>query len=90
MLLITRSASASDLPMDRPDSFAARFLVPALFIPCVGARDDATAAKLFEAFKHGDLRSVRSLHRHTPPDSTIWCAGDGWWLSTAPFDQPAQ
>ena len=77
MLLITRAA-------DGAERFAARFLSPAMFISCVGARDDVTAAKLAEAFKRGDARNVRSLRRHTPPDGTAWCAGEGWWLSTAP------
>ena len=75
MLLITRNEN---------NSYAARFLSPAMFIPCVGARDDATAAKLSEAFKRGDMRNVRSLRRHTPPDETSWCSGEGWWLSTSP------
>jgi protein-L-isoaspartate(D-aspartate) O-methyltransferase len=74
MLLITR------VP---PDSYSARFLMPVMFIPCVGARDDETAKKLAEAFKRGDLRNVRSLRRNTPPDDTCWCSGNGWWLSTA-------
>jgi len=74
MLLITCSPTGS---------FAARFLCPAMFIPCIGARDDATASKLSEAFKRGDSRSVRSLRRDTQPDETCWCSGNGWWLSTA-------
>ncbi len=57
-----------------------------VFIPCVGARDEETAKKLTIAFKRGDMGSVRSLHRNTLPDNTCWCAGDGWWLSTAPND----
>lgn len=75
MLLVTRNEN---------NSFAARFLSPAMFIPCIGARDDVTASKLSEAFKRGDMRNVRSLHRQTPPDETSWCSGEGWWLSTAP------
>jgi hypothetical protein len=31
-----------------------------------------------------DFKSVQSLQRGTPPDETSWCAGNGWWLSTAP------
>jgi hypothetical protein len=54
-----------------------------MFINCQGARDEETAKKLAEAFKRGDLRSVRSLRRHTQPDETCWCEGKGWWLSTA-------
>jgi protein-L-isoaspartate(D-aspartate) O-methyltransferase len=74
MLLITR------VP---PDGYSARFLMPVMFINCQGARDEETAKKLAEAFKRGDLRSVRSLRRNTQPDETCWCGGKGWWLSTA-------
>jgi protein-L-isoaspartate(D-aspartate) O-methyltransferase len=74
MLLVTRTPA---------NKFDARFIMPVMFIPCVGARDDATAAKLAQAFQRGDMKNVRSLHRHTPPDETNWCAGNGWWLSTA-------
>ncbi|MBZ5509084.1 MAG: protein-L-isoaspartate(D-aspartate) O-methyltransferase [Acidobacteriia bacterium] len=74
MLLITR------VP---PDRYSARFIMPVMFVPCQGARDDETAKKLAEAFKRGDMHNVRSLRRNTPPDDTCWCAGNGWWLSTA-------
>jgi len=74
MLLITR------VP---PDGYSARFLMPVMFINCQGARDEETAMKLAEAFKRGDLRSVRSLRRNTQPDETCWCERKGWWLSTA-------
>jgi protein-L-isoaspartate(D-aspartate) O-methyltransferase len=90
MLLITRPPVQADPdnsadpanPQDLATNFAARFLSAAMFIPCVGARDDATAVKLAESFKRGDARHVRSLHRHDPPDNTAWVAGDDWWLST--------
>jgi protein-L-isoaspartate(D-aspartate) O-methyltransferase len=93
VLLITRpplpsapnNSDAPATPVSPGESFAARFLSPAMFIPCVGARDDATAAKLSEAFKRGNTREVRSLHRHTLPNATAWCAGENWWLSTAPL-----
>jgi protein-L-isoaspartate(D-aspartate) O-methyltransferase len=75
MLLVTRGAN---------DTFDARILLPVMFIPCVGARDEETAKKLSEAFKKGTMREVRSLRRRTPPDKTCWCSGQGWWLSTAP------
>ena len=84
MLLITRPQNASPDASPTPtEIFAARFLSAAIFIHCTGARDDATGAKLAEAFKRGDARNVRSLHRRTAPDSTAWCAGKTWWLSTA-------
>jgi protein-L-isoaspartate(D-aspartate) O-methyltransferase len=74
MLLITRTPA---------EKFDARFLMPVMFIACVGARDEETARKLAEAFRRGDMRNVRSLRRNTPPDETCWCSGNGWWLSTA-------
>jgi protein-L-isoaspartate(D-aspartate) O-methyltransferase len=72
MLLVTRSPA---------DQFDARFVCAAMFIACVGARDDATAAKLSQAFPRGDWMKVRSLRRNTAPDSTCWVSGRNWWLS---------
>lgn len=98
MLLVTRPQIPAQTSSDggvvgeaysATDVFAARFLSAAIFIHCVGARDDATAAKLGEAFKRGDARNVRSLYRHIPPDSTAWCAGETWWLSSAPLPEAA-
>jgi protein-L-isoaspartate(D-aspartate) O-methyltransferase len=74
MLLLTRKTN---------DYFNARFLCPAMFVPCAGARDEVTAAKLSAAFKRGDMRLVRSLWRNSVPDDTCWCSGQNWWLSTA-------
>jgi protein-L-isoaspartate(D-aspartate) O-methyltransferase len=74
ILLLTRAEAAG---------FHARFVCSAMFIPCIGARDEATALKLSEAFRRGDSKNVRSLRRGTPPDETCWCSGDGWWLSTS-------
>jgi protein-L-isoaspartate(D-aspartate) O-methyltransferase len=74
MLLVKRTPA---------DKFDARFVMPVMFVPCVGARDPETEKKLAEAFKRGDMRNVRSLRRNTAPDETCWCAGNGWWLSTA-------
>jgi protein-L-isoaspartate(D-aspartate) O-methyltransferase len=74
MLLVTRAGHGR---------FDARFLCPAAFMPCAGARDEATAARLTAAFQRGDSREVRSLRRGTAPDATAWVLGDGWWLSTA-------
>jgi len=74
MLLVTRSGT---------DRFDARFVCPAMFVPCLGARDDETAQKLSAAFARGDFRNVKSLKRNSQPDDTCWCAGDGWWLSNA-------
>ena len=74
MLMITH-VSAGD--------FAAKFLSHAMFIPCVGARDDDTAQKLSTAFSRGDMWQVKSLRRHSPPDGSCWVAGENWWLSKA-------
>ena len=40
------------------DRYEARFICGAAFIPCVGAHDDQTAAKLSAAFKRGDTSSL--------------------------------
>lgn len=68
------------------DTFKARFVCQAMFIPCIGARDEETAQKLTAAFKAGRFTDVRSVRRGGIPDETCWCAGNGWWLSTAEAD----
>jgi len=77
MLLITRPSAAVN-----PGEFHAQFVSSAIFINCTGARDEGTARKLSAAFKRGNYRNVRSLHRNSPPDETCWIAGNNWWLST--------
>jgi protein-L-isoaspartate(D-aspartate) O-methyltransferase len=81
MLLVTKTVNG----------FAAKFVVQAAFIHCVGARDEEMGKKLLEAFKSGGLWNlankngvwdVRSLRRNIQPDGTCWFAGQGWWLST--------
>lgn len=79
MLLVTRLQTG----------FAARFVCPAAFVPCTGARDEETAAKLSAAFKKRNWRDVRSLRRDSQPDESSWCAGNGWWLSTREEVAPA-
>jgi protein-L-isoaspartate(D-aspartate) O-methyltransferase len=74
MLLVTRGDA---------DRFSARFLCQALFIPCVGARDEESSRKLAEAFHRGGFQKVRSLRRSGDPDGSCWVAGQGWWLSTS-------
>ena len=74
MLLVTRRAGA----------WAARFIASVSFIGCAGARDDAEAQGLSNAFASGRGTAVRSLRRGSAPDQTAWVAGEGWWLSTAP------
>jgi protein-L-isoaspartate(D-aspartate) O-methyltransferase len=74
MLLVTRE------PDER---FAAKFVSGAMFIPCSGAVDAASSARLAKAFAQRTHYLVRSLRRGAPADSTCWYEGDGWWLSTA-------
>jgi len=74
MLKVTRTAA---------NTYAASAFTRASFIPCIGARDDATSASLAAALERQSLKEVRSLRRNTTPDSTAWCAGADWWLSSA-------
>lgn len=65
------------------NTYSASAFIRAAFIPCIGARDDATSASLAAALERQSLKEVRSLRWGTSPDSTAWCIGDGWWLSSA-------
>jgi protein-L-isoaspartate(D-aspartate) O-methyltransferase len=73
MLLVTKKEEGG---------FAARFLMQVQFVSCVGARNETTAQRLGEAFRHGDGNKVKSLRRNEPVDESCWVAGEGWWLST--------
>lgn len=73
MLLITKQEDGT---------YAARFLVQALFVPCIGARNETTAQKLTGAFRSSSWAKVKSLHRNEATDGSCWCSGQGWWLST--------
>ena len=73
MLLVTRRSGSS---------YVAAIVTSAAFIPCIGARDEATSKSLAVAFETQSIRSVKSLRRSMYPDSTAWCVGAGWWLST--------
>lgn len=74
MLCVTRKGEAA---------YAAKAFTRVAFIPCIGARDDATSASLAKALERQSLNEVRSLQRGTPPDDRAWCVGTGWWLSSA-------
>jgi protein-L-isoaspartate(D-aspartate) O-methyltransferase len=76
MLLITRQSDKG---------YKARFLFPAQFVPCVGARNEDEGRGIVEAFRTKDWRKVNSLHRNDSPDDSCWCSGLGWWLSTESF-----
>ncbi|MGE0579702.1 MAG: protein-L-isoaspartate O-methyltransferase [Reyranella sp.] len=73
MLLVTRGDGKT---------WPTRFVCPAGFIPCHGARDPQMAAVLADAFRRQSLWTVQTLHRGTVPDDSCWVAGNGWWLST--------
>jgi protein-L-isoaspartate(D-aspartate) O-methyltransferase len=73
MLLVTKQQNGG---------YAARFLLQAQFVPCIGARDEVVAQKLAKAFLNSSWSKVKSLHRNDAPDSSCWCSGSGWWLST--------
>lgn len=78
MLLVTRAS---------PNSYAAKFISPATFIECIGARDDATGESLVSAFESNTAATVKSLRRKMPADQSAWFVGDDWWLSTSgPLD----
>lgn len=65
------------------NSYAARIVSPAVFIPCIGASDSTEAKAVTAALMKGGPREVRSLVRNAEPDETAWLSGEGWWLSTA-------
>ncbi len=73
MLLVTRTAEST---------YAASVVTRAAFIPCIGARDEATSEALASALERQSLKSIRSLRRDDASDETAWCVGSGWWLST--------
>ena len=73
MLLVTKQNEAE---------FKARFLMPVMFVPCVGARDERTAASLDKALTSGNLNKVKTLRRNDSADASCWFQGNGWWLST--------
>ncbi|MEQ5841808.1 protein-L-isoaspartate(D-aspartate) O-methyltransferase [Paraburkholderia acidicola] len=74
MLRVTRVGS---------DTYAAKLICPAMFIECIGARDDATGESLVNAFASNTADAVRSLRLKTLADHSAWFVGAGWWLSTS-------
>jgi len=73
MLLVTRKSKTD---------YAASAVTRAAFIPCIGARDDASSKSIAAALEKQSLKSIRSLRRGDSADETAWCVGSGWWLST--------
>jgi protein-L-isoaspartate(D-aspartate) O-methyltransferase len=83
MLLVTRPDGSEQSATGHEDRiYPSRFLMQVAFVPCVGARDEATAKKLTKAFRNRNWSKVKSLRRNGAPDRSCWLAGDGWWLST--------
>ena len=74
MLLVTRGSE---------EAYAARIFSTAGFIPCIGARDAEQSRAVADALDRRSTDEVRSLRRGSEVDGTVWCVGDGWWLSTA-------
>jgi protein-L-isoaspartate(D-aspartate) O-methyltransferase len=63
--------------------YAAKFICPAMFIECIGARDDSTGESLVSAFDSITTAAVKSLRWKTPADQSAWFVGADWWLSTS-------
>jgi protein-L-isoaspartate(D-aspartate) O-methyltransferase len=82
MLLVTRRSAGS---------YAARVVLPVAFIPCIGARDEQASMALAAALRTRAIMATKSLCRHSDPDESACCVGDGWWLSTSepPSQHPA-
>jgi protein-L-isoaspartate(D-aspartate) O-methyltransferase len=79
MLMITRRG-------DDATRYAARSLMQVSFIPCSAHAMRRHRRRCARRSTRDALRAIRSLRRHTRPDDTVWCAGKGWWLSTADPD----
>ncbi len=62
--------------------YAATFVAPAVFIPCVATAESGAIDVLSTAYGRGDSEAVRSLRRPPEvPDDSCWLAGEDWWLS---------
>jgi protein-L-isoaspartate(D-aspartate) O-methyltransferase len=75
LLLALHKASA--------DVFAARALMPVVFVPCTGAREGEDLAGLAQVLAAWPARAEHSVRRGEP-DATAVYSGNGWWLSSAP------
>ena len=67
------------------DTFEARLVCAAMFIPCVGVRDDGVASALSEAFRSTSIWAAASFRRRSSPDNSCCFAAETWWLSTSPL-----
>ena len=73
MLMVTRL---------RPENYSASVILPVMFIPCIGARDEASSQALTSAIQNRSIFTAKSLRRGTAPDATACCVGQNWWLSS--------
>jgi protein-L-isoaspartate(D-aspartate) O-methyltransferase len=73
MLLLTRKTDTE---------YAAGFLCPVQFVPCIGAQDEKAGRALQAAYRKGHQRNVRRLVRSNAPGQGCWLAGSGWWLGS--------
>jgi protein-L-isoaspartate(D-aspartate) O-methyltransferase len=65
----------------RTPAFLARWISPAAFIPCDGARDAASEAALAEALGKGGWEKVTHLYRrNSEPMDRCWLDAPGWSL----------
>jgi protein-L-isoaspartate(D-aspartate) O-methyltransferase len=68
------------------ECYAAQFVHPTGIIHCVGGRDTLAEMQLAKVMHGAGYEGVRSLRRAPMlPDDSCWLAGEGWWLSTAPY-----
>jgi protein-L-isoaspartate(D-aspartate) O-methyltransferase len=71
MLMLTRNSGVE---------YAARFLGPVQFVPCIGAQEEHAGGALHAAFRRGRWRDVHRLVRNNEPDENCWLCGEGWWM----------
>jgi protein-L-isoaspartate(D-aspartate) O-methyltransferase len=73
MLMLTRKSDTE---------YAARFLCPVQFVPCIGAQDEHAGRVLQAAYRRGHWRDVRRLVRNNTPEESCWLASEGWWMGS--------
>ncbi|MGB6692223.1 MAG: protein-L-isoaspartate(D-aspartate) O-methyltransferase [Terracidiphilus sp.] len=73
MLLVTRKTEIE---------YAANFLCPVQFVPCIGAQDEQAGRALQAAYSRSHQRDVRRLVRNNAPGQSCWLAGRGWWMGS--------
>jgi len=90
---LTPSDSAGGMLLARretAETYAARFLCSAGFVPFSGARDDDLGQRLAAAFARDRGRPVQSLRRDRhAEDTTCWLHAEGWCLSSLAASETA-